>query len=49
LSALNQNNFEFTTTDGTLFEGVSWIHDETPKAIIAIAYGLASIKCATIM
>jgi alpha-beta hydrolase superfamily lysophospholipase len=39
MAAMNQNNFEFTTTDGTLLKGISWSQDEPPKAIIAIVHG----------
>lgn len=36
---MDQSNFEFTTTDGTLLKGVSWSQSETPKAVIAIVHG----------
>lgn len=36
---MNQNIFEFVSTDGTLLKGVSWKGDVASKAIIAIVHG----------
>ena len=36
---MNQNIYEFASTDGTLLKGVSWSDDKTPKAIVAIVHG----------
>ena len=36
---MNENIFDFTTTDGTSLKAVSWNKEESPKAILAIIHG----------
>jgi len=36
---MNENIFEFITTDGTALKAVSWDNEASPKAILAIVHG----------